>query len=305
VKTPLVIWIVTDGKPGHENQSLGLADALGRRAAVALHRIELPGKSRLFGRLRQAFQLARALPPPDLILGAGHATHLALIGLARHTGAPCVVMMKPSLPCGLFDLCLVPAHDLQGGPPSDNIVPTVGALNRVIPGASYDKTGHLILLGGPSSSHGWDADGMLAALKGVLFTSSSQSWELTDSRRTPAGMRESIQERLPGLVLFPHEETGPGWVPGRLAAASEVWVTEDSVSMIYEALSSGAAVGLLPVPRRKSKARSRVARGIDRLVDEGLVTRYGSGTPTAPVRPLREADRCADLILGRWFPQSK
>lgn len=305
VSAPLVIWLVGDGKPGHENQSLGLTDALGRRVPISLQRIDLSGLKSTFGRLRSALKQAKSLPSPDLIVGAGHATHLSLIALARRIGTPCVVLMKPSLPTGLFDLCLVPRHDLTGGPLPENVIPTHGALNRVNPTDPSAKHGSLILLGGPSSTHGWDTAPMLDALGEILGSTPSQ-WELTDSRRTPSGVREQLRHRFPRLAVFPHEETSRDWLPGRLAAAEQVWVSEDSVSMIYESLSSGAKVGLLPVPRKKS---GRVAQGVDRLVVEGFVTPFTEWQATrqlrAPVRILREADHCAEVILERWFTQAR
>lgn len=302
---PLVIWLVGDGKPGHENQSLGLIDALARQRMVSTYRIDLSGSKRAFSRLRLAWQQAKELPEPDLIVGAGHATHFSLLTLARRSGAPCVVLMKPSLPSGLFDLCLVPRHDLPGGASDDHVILTHGALNRVNPTSPDHKHGSLILLGGPSSTHDWDTSAMLDALDEILHTSQSP-WELTDSRRTPQGMREKIRVRFPHLALFPHEETGRDWLPQRLAAAEQVWVSEDSVSMIYESLTSGAKVGLLPVPRKKN---GRVARGVDQLVEDGYLTSFAEWKTTkllrTPAHVLNEADRCAEIVLNRWFPQSK
>jgi mitochondrial fission protein ELM1 len=75
-------------------------------------------------------------------------------------------------------------------------------------------------------------------------------------------------------------------------------VTEDSVSMIYEALSSGAQVGLLPMPR-KSEA-GRVARGVKGLIEEGLLCGYEAWQASHQMSwgqdVLAEADRCAELI---------
>lgn len=302
---PLVIWLIGDGKPGHENQSLGLAEAIGRRVPVSLHRIELGGQSTVLRRVRKSLDVAEHLPLPALILGAGHATHLPLIGLARRTGAPCIVLMKPSLPAGLFDLCLVPDHDLKGKSKPGNVIATRGALNRVHPAANQARHGRVILLGGPSSTHGWDTPAILDGIEEIA--ADLGDWILTDSRRTPDGVRAAIRERFPAIQFFPHEETAKGWLPAQLAAAKEVWVSEDSVSMIYEALSSGAKVGLLPVPRLK--ARGRVSRGIDQLVSDGYLTAWSAWRESrelfsdAPL--LREADRCAALILERWFPQAK
>lgn len=298
----LTLWVVSDGKPGHENQSLGLAEALGRLVTVAIHRIRLkPGESFL-NRIRSAFHQAKPLPHPDLILGAGHTTHVALIALARRTGAPCVVLMKPSLPAMFFDLCLVPLHDLRGQSGED-VIATMGALNRVPAPADGPRDGRLMLIGGPSASHGWDGDAVLDAIGEIIAASPGASWELTDSRRTPEGFRQALRERFPQLTVFPHEETGPEWLPARLSRAGETWVTEDSVSMIHEALSSGSKVGLLPAPWKKP--RGRIARGLARLIVEGFVTTFRDWREIHvldhPPMVLREADRCAKLVLLRWF----
>lgn len=298
VTAPLQLWLIGDGKPGHENQSLGLAEAIGRRVPCGISRIALGGCRGVVGRLRAATAAAKGLPKPDLILAAGHATHPSLLWLARNWSTRSVVLMRPSLPLRLFDHVVAPEHDFSPGVPPPNVILTKGALNRVVPGdANAPRTRKLILLGGPSKTHGWDG----AALLDMLATATDRGgWELTDSRRTPHGFLDEIRARLPGIRVFPHAETPPGWVPERLGAAKEAWVTEDSVSMIYEALSSGARVGLLPVPRKVR--RSRVLGGIDSLIAAGFLTPFATWQTTcrlaAPPEHLREADRCAEMLVG-------
>jgi len=299
MKKALEIHVLTDGKPGHENQSLGLAEAIGRIRPVRISKIALGDSKGPISRFRSAWEQSGTFPAPALLLGSGHAVHPALLALARKSGAPCVVMMKPTLPTALFDLCLIPQHDLGKKAPADHVVPTLGALNRVPPADGRARKGGLILLGGPSSSHGWDGEAILAAVKAIVSARAAIPWEITDSRRSPAGTLEAISAALPGIAVHPHAETGREWLPQRLAGAAEAWVTEDSISMIYEALSSGAKVGLLPVPAVKKAGR--VARGVARLVDEGFVTRFDSWTPASglatPPHILREADRCAAIVL--------
>lgn len=297
VTQPLILWLLGDGKPGHENQSLGLADAMGRLRPCEVHRISLVGKSGLFGGLRAAVDASAGLPKPDLIISAGHATHIALLRLTRKHRAKSVVLMKPSLPLGWFDLCVVPEHDFAGGCSRENVIITRGALNRVTPGCG-EKSGKLILVGGPSKTHGWDGPALLELL---AQATDRGGWQLSDSRRTPDGFLELARVRLTGVEVISHRDTPPDWLPEKLQQAKEVWVTEDSVSMIYEALTSGARVGVLPMPRNTGK--SRVLAGVDRLVADGFLTpfsrwqtdhRIANATET-----LREADRCARELLRR------
>jgi hypothetical protein len=99
------------------------------------------------------------------------------------------------------------------------------------------------------------------------------------------------------IQVFPAEATPSGWLEGQLARAGEAWVTPDSVSMVYEALTAGCRVGLFDLP---AKPASRVARGVLALKADGLVSAFPH--PPRPNRhPLNEAGRCASLILERWF----
>lgn len=301
---PIHIWLIGDGKSGHENQSAGLAEAIGRFVPMEIRRVSAGARTHVISRIREANRASCDWPKPDLLIGTGHATHTVLLWLARHHGVPCVVLMKPSLPTSMFDLCLVPVHDLNRSSHAANVIPTVGALNLVPPPGIGGRTTRLILIGGPSAGHGWDQAALLEVIGEITGRGGDSPWHITDSRRTPDDFLSAAARICPNAELHPHRKAGTGWLPSLLSDAAEVWVTEDSISMIYEALSSGARVGLLPVPRKKSAGR--VARGVDRLADEGYVTRFTrwqtTGTLLPPPRILREADRCAKEVLERLFP---
>jgi len=128
-------------------------------------------------------------------------------------------------------------------------------------------------------------------------------WTLSSSRRTPADFLDALRRlRFLNLKAVHHEDTGPDWVPEHLAEAGTVWVGEDSVSMVFEAVTSGAAVGLLELPQLGA---DRITRGMDALVAQGLVTRFSDWEPTELLRPvpeqLNEAARTAGIIEQRWF----
>jgi hypothetical protein len=97
----------------------------------------------------------------------------------------------------------------------------------------------------------------------------------------------------------PYASTDSEWLPARLSEASEVWVSEDSVSMIYEALTAGAQLGLLRVQRAKD---NRVTSAVDALVDRGWAGVPGQWRLAAgPDQPLNEAARCANWIKDQWL----
>ena len=299
-----MVWRFIDGKPGHENQSLGLLNALTRRLAVEAHTLSVPSLSQsIMMGLTGSFPAAVDLPDPDIILGAGHSTHIPMLSARRARGGRLVVLMKPSLPLKWFDLCIVPEHDDVR--PAANVLVTRGALNTIIPTSTSKKQGGLFLVGGPSRHFGWSDEDICSQVQAIVDKEPDERWILSTSRRTPDSFLQVIESlgMEKNLTIVPYQETGAGWVAEHLAATRKVWVTKDSVSMVYEALTSGAAVGLLDVPQQH--AAGRVARGVAQLIADGLITTFevwqGGVSLTQPVREFNEAVRCADEICRRWF----
>ena len=297
----LVVWRLTDGKPGHESQSLGLVEAFADRVETEMRTLRAPGVMASLGCLcTGGFPLAASHPDPDLIIGAGHATHLGLVAARRARGGRAIVLMTPTLPRRCFDLCLIPEHDQP--PASDDIIVTRGALNRIRPRKRAQQDLGLILVGGPSRHFAWRDDDVIQQIAQLLQAEAATPWTLTTSRRTPP----ALAERLLGmgdkrLRVLPFEETSAGWIAEQLDRAGSVWVSEDSASMVYEALTSGAAVGLLTLQRSRP---SRLSKGLDNLARSGWLTRFEDwqkgNALTPPPTPLNEAARCAAAILSRW-----
>ncbi len=292
---PLVVWRLCDGKPGHENQSLGLVAAL--KGLLEVRAFDIPAAG---APLRALARAGRALPAPALLIAAGRQCHLPLLLLRWRYGGRAIVLMKPSLPLALFDLCLIPEHDRVR--PRANVILTRGALNGIRPALKRRAGLGLILLGGPSRHHHWEERAVFQQVRNILARGAAFEWQIYDSRRTPASTRQCLE----ALTCAQHtylrcEDTPAQRLADSLAQADTAWVSEDSVSMVYEALTGGARVGLLPLARA---GRSRVASGIDRLVAEGLVTRYEDwlrhGELGAQHVPLAEAERCARRLLEYW-----
>lgn len=280
---PMRILVISDGKAGHENQSLGLAEAMARLRPTEIDTLQLDTEKGFLGRLKA--DVSGKFPRPDYVLAAGHATHPAALLIARKYGARSISLMKPSLPVSWFHRCICPEHDFIGKHIPPNVITSKGALNRVRPSEGA-KSGKILLIGGPSKTHGYDEAALIARIREIT---TDGEWQVADSRRTPETFLPALKKELPRLTVFPHQETRPGWLAAKLSSAEIVWVTEDSVSMIYEALTGGAKVGVLDMPCVKPNAR--VIYGLEALKAEGFFV------PKTPPRPLAEADRCAAILL--------
>jgi mitochondrial fission protein ELM1 len=184
----LIIWRFTDGKRGHDSQSLGLAEALCRLSPCQVETLHAAkGWLHFLFWLRGGFAQGKSLPKPDLIIGAGHATHWPMLAARRAHGGKIAVLMKPSLPLSWFDWVITPAHD--GLPEGPSSLVTQGPLNRIQPGSSRDGLKGLMLIGGPSNEYGWSETGLLKQIHLIALFAPHPGW--ISQQPCPFGAAES------------------------------------------------------------------------------------------------------------------
>jgi mitochondrial fission protein ELM1 len=137
-------------------------------------------------------------------------------------------------------------------------------------------------------------------IRDLVSRHSNLRWRLTTSRRTPADFLDALA--APNIECIPSEATEAGWLETQLEEAGMAWVTPDSVSMVYEALTAGCRVGLFDL---KAIAGSRVAKGIlgmqanGHLVSMSTLSTNHGGNQELP--HFNEAERCAEIIEKRWL----
>lgn len=297
----IIIWQLTDGKLGHEKQTRGLVNALAKRTAVDCY--EIPVKPSLFtwvNYLAGRWYQGNSLPLPDYIIGAGHNTHIHMLAAKKAFGGKTIVLMRPSVSASLFDVALIPKHDQYQG--RGNVIETRGVLNPMQPHGEHDPNRVLMLIGGPSKHYGWQNQAVIDQIKTLIHQQPAKRFVLTTSRRTPADFVGAlVKENLPRLSVVPASETPAGWVEQELAKAGSAWISEDSVSMVYEALTAQVAVGLIGVDKLRE---NRVANGVANLIRSHQVVRFDQhGDYLQSMRALigfQEADRCANQLLEAW-----
>ena len=295
----MIIWRFTDGKLGHENQSAGLVSALRRTQKVNLIDFPfdiLPSSCVLL--LKSMFRSnikEFSKPKPDLIIGAGRKTHIPMVVAKARCGGKLVVLMRPSIPMRLFDLTVAPKHD--NVPLRENVIESEGALNAVEFVENKNKNIGLMLIGGESSHYRWDGTRIANQIKQITEQEPEVDWTLTTSRRTPENFLNLLREIQ--IEVVPFDETNNEWMASHYAQSGQIWVTPDSVSMVYESLSSGAVTkvfSLDPLGRE-----SRVRTGLHSLIQNDAVTSFDSWKtdPTIEHVPIgfNEAARIADHIL--------
>ncbi len=305
-----------DGRPGHEKQTMGILAALQRSCRIEIIPIKV-GRLSLLDEVVQTCRLfipgstgstpAWGVGKIDLVLGTGSRTHLPMLAYKKKHRVPVVTCMSP--PVHLrhrFDLCLVPEHDNVAA--GCNILLTVGAPNCSINKGEHQDGRGLILLGGvDDNSHYWDSRQVAAMVEKIVGTEADTIWTVSSSPRTPQETVALITALLPqhdNIRFFDYKDTPAGWIEEQYDKSSIVWVTADSISMVYEAISAGCRVGILPVQWRHTSGK--FSRNERVLVERKLVTSFAAWqedkTTLMEPKELNEAQRCADWILQRWWP---
>ncbi|MGX5699687.1 mitochondrial fission ELM1 family protein [Acinetobacter kookii] len=288
------IVYVSDGKAGHRSQAVGLYKAMQRisNIEVTFQEIsiqQLPVFTLLKGMLSR--QLALFEKKPDYIFGVGSHTQSRVLLLGKvYPQAKTVILMKPNFPFAWFDHAIIPEHD--GVPESRHVITTQGALNPIVNEQRHQANRLLVALGGSSKRHQWNEKKVLEAIQNIVQHHPQAEIILTTSRRTPKEFLEhlSAQPYASQLQIFPVEDTPQGWIFEQMQQAEAVWVTEDSVSMIFEALTAGCKVGIMAIDRLKSDR-------ITTLLDQLLSTSSDKPHPNLLNLKLNEATRVADILL--------
>ena len=288
----MIIYWLTDGIDGHRRQAEGLFAGLARcGVSLQLHEISVQHG------WRDWLSIERYLPKqqlPDLLLGVGHRTHLPLLWLKRqYPQAQSLLLMRPSLPLSWFNLLIMPQHDAP--PRSPQIFVTQGALNPFTNQQRHQVGRHLILIGGASKRHGWDQAQLLKQLAQLAQRLPTHAVWLTGSRRTPASLFEDLNFQK--ITQNMQNLSDVDRLPEQLQLAETVWVTEDSVSMLYEAWTAGCQMGLLQMPRHK---QDRVTHALDQLIERQVVlplADYLAGQALRVPPRLVESDRAAGWLL--------
>jgi uncharacterized protein len=305
--SPLVVWRFSDGKRGHDNQSLGLIEALSDLTPLLHRDIDVrQGSAGIVDLLLGRFPAGAALPDPQLLIGAGHATHLPMLAARRARGGRAIVLMKPSLPRRWFDLCVLPRHDNVAD--AAGVFITDGAINRIRPAATRDSRRAMILVGGPSAHFLWDVAATQRQIGQLIAAAPTTRWQIADSRRTPPGFLAGLK---PLLVGFPEvsvvhwADVDGDWLASQMPQCAMIWVTADSVSMLYEALTTGAMVGVLPTAATGS---TRVSEALADLQRRAMVVGFEDWRANPRIVAggivLNEAQRCARYIREHLLPSA-
>jgi mitochondrial fission protein ELM1 len=259
--------IISEPLAGLQAQALGLAEAADLRAEIVPLHPRAPWRW-MAARLWPSPLRAVRLPDPanDILLSAGGTAGVVADAL-RRPGRRLVQVQHPRFDPRRFDVIVVNRHDGLTGP---NVVVTRTALHRATPARLAEaaqewapRLAHLprplvaVLIGGSNGRFRLDravAEQLGAGLAGMM-RADRVGLALTPSRRTSPEARAALREAVEPLGGWVWDMEGENPYFGLLGLADAIVATEDSVSMVSEAVATEAPVLVAGLPGRSKRIR--------------------------------------------------
>lgn len=304
------VWLLTDDRPGHRTQVIGLARGLGwpweekRLAFNWLNRLpnQLLGAS-LMSLDRGSARCAE--PWPDLVIGMGRRvvpvarwikcqsggrTRIVLLG-RKAANDPRGIDL--TVACAHFQLLPHPALVELVVPPTQVDEAALAAARATHPGLLDDlpQPRVLLLVGGPTVQHRLDAAfaGRMAGGVAAAARRLGGGLAIVTSRRTPDAAIAAMRVAAPDAHFHVwsrdrHENPYLAY----LASADLIVVTGESESMLAEAAATRRPMTIYPLEPRAPGLKQRLAKALRRGADEsglrGTISRWilSRGWVTAP-----------------------
>ena len=283
-----VIWRFIDGKAGHDKQSLGLVENLKNQTKCRVFDFNVQSQTNpILNIIFNNYKLPEGTTKPDIAIGAGHKTHLHLLAVKRCLNARIVVIMKPSLPLKLFDLCVIPKHDdVKSG---SNVFVTNTSLVNFNLNTKKKENMALFLIGGPSKHFYWNSKILLEQIKNISKKFKFKKLLITTSRRTPIDFIDEFNRlKIKNIKLHEYTQTTNDWLDKNIIRAKNIWVTNDSYSMLIEAIASGAITDVLELKIKKKSKLSMEINSVKKKIRNKITIQ-------------KEAERVAKFIQKIWF----
>jgi mitochondrial fission protein ELM1 len=302
-------WILSEPHAGLQAQALGLAEAAQLRPESRALTPRAPWRwvaAKLWPHPLAIAGAAVLGPRPRLAIGCGGKAAAVLAALRRQS-LPVVQVQHPRMDPRRFDLVVVNRHDDLTGP---NVVVTRTALHRVTTErlaeaaatwrdrfAGLPRPLAAVLVGGSNGRLRLDrpVGAALAEQLAAMMRRDRVGLVLTPSRRTDPEVVAALRARLAPEGAWVWDMRGDNPYFGMLALADLIVVTEDSVSMVSEAVATPAPVLLAGLPG----ASKRQAIFRDALLAEGRIRLFAGRAERWPTMPLNDTPMAAAELRRR------
>ncbi|MEE9342081.1 MAG: ELM1/GtrOC1 family putative glycosyltransferase [Gammaproteobacteria bacterium] len=297
---PLRIWVLSDGRSGHYNQSKGIVKAIASRQLVISEWIDIKLRAGIFRNvmrqllnrsesdiplllLHEFYKVELPKDTPDLIVSSGGRTSFANAWLARHFQVPNIFSgslrnLRPDLFGAV--LSVLPVPDV----PNNIVLPVLPSVvdpellaKMPVPEKMKKQRCWALLIGGDGAGYQYrEVDWMLLAeAMNKLSEKFAIKWLVSTAPRTGQSAEWLLKAyTLETSLLAAHwySEGSESQLLTYLAVAEKIFVTEDSMTMLTEAICTNKPVYSLSPEAVNSDAR--YSRSMQSFSAQSTMRRY-------------------------------
>ena len=248
-----ILWI-SDGKKGHEKQVEILLNEISKTENINIQKeiIQLSKFSQLlelviystcllFGNvfLSKNKFLAYKKNQTEVVIGAGSSIHIRMLLIKSYlsinnTSIKAISILTPNLYKNHFDIICSPMHDKKKLSKNNKVIYFEGSLAKVST-SEVDESLGFIGIGGINKHYIFDLDSIMLQIEFLLGLYPQKKWFLFTTRRTPNEMIHRVNKVASenNNLIIAHDN-----YDAIIEKASIKVVTQDSVNMVYESLST-------------------------------------------------------------------
>ena len=248
-----ILWI-SDGKKGHEKQVEILLNEISKTVNTSIEK-QIYSTS-LFEQIVEFISYASCIVfgnlflnknnfnsykknKIDIVIGAGSSIHIRILLIKRYLSnlgisVKAISVLTPSIYKNNFDVICAPMHDSSKLSKNMNVIYFEGSLAQVST-SEIDESIGFIGIGGINNHYIFDENEIIKQIEFVTSLYTQKNWFLFTTRRTPNKMIERINKlasKNNNLIISNNN------YDEIIKKASVKFVTQDSVNMVYESLST-------------------------------------------------------------------
>ena len=307
------IWVLTDDRTGNAVQAISLAQKLDMDFEIKYLEYNIFSRLPNFllcrsdiyitDKTKQSLQTDH---PPDLIIAAGRRAAGIAVYLKNYYGnIKLIQIMKPDIDTSLFDLIVLPQHDVFEDS-NNNIIRTIGSIHNIP--ARIEKLQNPapmnsfigVLIGGNTKEYQFnehDAIELATILENATESRGIPAF-ITFSRRTPDILKKLFVHKFtsPHVIYDPTIKKEDNPYLSILKYAQFLILTCDSVSMCSEAASTGHPLYIYMPERFTSRKHKYFTQ---QLVDLGIaqtITKKSPPLQKYSYTPLLEVNKIAKAV---------
>tara|TARA_B110000003_G_scaffold200942_1_gene199595 strand:+ start:259 stop:1230 length:972 start_codon:yes stop_codon:yes gene_type:complete len=248
-----ILWI-SDGKKGHEKQVKTLLNEISKTENIVIKKEVLLGSkltqllelvtysaTLLFGNIFLSENKFSAYKDNqiDIVIGAGSSIHIRMLLIKDYLlksgiSVKAISILTPNLYKNHFDFICSPTHDKKKLSRANKVIYFEGSLAKVSTNEVDEDIG-FIGIGGINKHYLFDQDAIMHQIEFLLSLYPQKKWFLFTTRRTPNEMSKKVSNlasKNNNLIIADDN------YDGIIEKASIKVVTQDSVNMVYESLST-------------------------------------------------------------------